>query len=216
MVLKCHLCKEEKAQRLTFSTTDYLKHIQLFHAHQPNFLITCGIEGCQRTFQNFHTFRKHISDWHRSDPNPTNHELDCSLEVNTTDLFNSSSYTIVGNETNQATVSSDHSDVQTTLATLQTSSALLLMSLKEERKLTQTSLQGVVEGVTSLNQIRLSALHSEVCKALNAAGLSSSVPGLDEIFNCDGPFGRPFLGLETQHQQQSFYKEHFQFIVSTF
>ncbi len=69
--------------------------------------------------------------------------------------------------------------------------------------------------MTSLTQTRLSALHSGVCSALQAAGITpSSVPGLEDLFENEGPFGRPFLGLETQHQQLSFYKQHFNFVVS--
>jgi len=109
----------------------------------------------------------------------------------------------------------DSVELSTTLSIIQTSSALFLLGLKEERKLTQTALQGVIEGVTTLSRCRLDALHVEVCSVLNAAGISpSSIPELNELFDRDGPFGQPFSGLETQHQQLHFYKTHFQFIVS--
>ncbi len=109
----------------------------------------------------------------------------------------------------------DQVELRTTLSTIQESSAHFLIGLKEERKLTQTALQGVIEGVTNLTQTRLSVLHTEVCSTLRAAGISpSSVPGLDELFDSERPFGRPFLGLETQHQQLTFYNTHFGLIVS--
>ncbi len=105
-------------------------------------------------------------------------------------------------------------DLNTTLCTLQRNSALFLMGLKEERKLTQTALQGVVEGITSLTQTRLDALHTQVCGALSAAGITpSTVPGLEEAFDQDGAFGRPFIGFETQHQQLKFYRSHFPLVV---
>ena len=66
--------------------------------------------------------------------------------------------------------------------------------------------------MTSRNQRRLNALHNEVSRVLCSAGVSS-VPGLD-LFESKGPFGRPFEGLETHHQQLSFYKTHFPFIVT--
>jgi len=113
------------------------------------------------------------------------------------------------------TVHEDSVELSTALSTIQTSSARFLLGLKEERKLTQTALQGVIEGVTSLSRCRLDALYAEVCSVLNAAGVSSSsIPEFNELFDRDGPFGRPFSGLETQHQQLRFYKTHFQFIVS--
>lgn len=79
--------------------------------------------------------------------------------------------------------------------------------------MTQTALQGVVEGVTTLCQGRLSAMHSAVSKVLTNAGISpSTISGLDDIFDPEGEFGRPFLGLETLHQQVKFYKTHFRFV----
>ena len=45
---------------------------------------------------------------------------------------------------------------------LKKNSALFLLGLKEKFKLTQTSLQGVIEGVTALNQQNISTLKSQV------------------------------------------------------
>ena len=109
----------------------------------------------------------------------------------------------------------EHEDVRGALSSIQESSSLFLMGLKEEHKLTQVALQGVIEGVTNLTQTWLSTLHAGVCGILRAAGIEPpTVPGLEEHFDSEGSFGRPFLGLETQHQQLSFYKKHFNFVVS--
>ena len=53
MALVCPLCPPELSSRLQFNKTDYLKHIQLFHVHQPNFHIACGISGSERSFRKF-------------------------------------------------------------------------------------------------------------------------------------------------------------------
>ncbi len=135
MALVCPLCPPERSCTLQFNTTDYLKHIQLFHAHQPNFHITCGRSGCQRTFQKFHTFRKYVSDWHADEPNPTNQQVNVPELQETADSHDSGS--VVHVRVHQV---QEHAEVQ---ATLQESSALFLMGLKEERKLTQVALQGV-------------------------------------------------------------------------
>ena len=208
MALVCQLCPAERALSLPFTLKDYLRHIELFHAHQPNFRIACGIGGCQRTFHNFQTFRNHISDHHSYDFNPTNQSVTTSSEVH------DSIEPTESHDCNWHTAHEDSVGLSTTLSTIQKSSALFLLGLKEERKLTQTALQGVAEGVTTWSRSRLSALHAEVCSTLNAAGVSpSSISGLNELFDSDGPFGRPFSGLETQHQQLTFYKTHFQFVV---
>ena len=95
-------------------------------------------------------------------------------------------------------VTHDQPEHETVLSAIQTSSALFLMGLKEEKKFTQTALQGVIEGLTSLSCICLSTQHTDVGRVLHEAGISaSSIPGLDELFNSEGPYGRPFLCLET-------------------
>ena len=50
--------------------------------------------------------------------------------------------------------------------TLQKSSAMFLLGLKEKFKLTQAAVQEVVEGVTNLTQKRISILRSQVCDVL--------------------------------------------------
>lgn len=160
MVLVCLLCPVERS--LHFSTiTDYLKYIQLFHVHQPNFRITCGISGCQQTFEKFHTFRNHVSDLHSCDPNPSNQPVDSLPEPDDGISIQDSS-----RSDPDADCVQDDADLNTTLSTIQSSSALFLMCLKEERKLTHTALQGVVEGVMNLSQSHLTVLHSEVCSIL--------------------------------------------------
>lgn len=41
-----------------------LSHIRTVHSHDPQFLVTCGLEGCTTTFKTFsslysHVYRKH-------------------------------------------------------------------------------------------------------------------------------------------------------------
>ena len=83
------------------------------------------------------------------------------------------------------------------------------MGLKH--KLTQVALQGVIEGVTSLMQCHLDSLHTQVCQQLRSADTPDTVIGsLSSLFFSEnGTVGQPFTGLETQHQQLKFYRDHF-------
>ena len=60
--LKCSLCLV--ASHLRFSVTDYIKHLRLFHVHQPDFKFTCPIDGCQKVYSNIGSFKNHISAMH--------------------------------------------------------------------------------------------------------------------------------------------------------
>lgn len=93
--------------------------------------------------------------------------------------------------------------------------AALLLKLKESYELTQSALQGVIEGTMTLWQQHLDCIHSAVNQVLTEAGVNlASVPGLEVIFDPEGEFGHPFSGLETQHRQMKYYKQHLGLVVS--
>lgn len=206
MDLLCPLCPSERTRRLNFNVSKYLKHVRLFHAHQPNFHISCQINGCQRSYRNFSTFKNHVSDKHSCEA------LDRSIETTSLcDDFDDSDLSLHV----PVHTYTENDELYDSMCLAQKSSALFLLGLKEEKKLTQTALQGCIEGVTTLSQIRLNAQRQEVYKVLNADGVSqATIDKLDTTFDENGKFGRPFIGLETPHQQLNYYSRNFNFIVS--
>ena len=56
----CSLCDHFSAT----STGGILRHIGAIHAYEPNFHLVCGIDGCPRTYKNYHSFRKHLQRTH--------------------------------------------------------------------------------------------------------------------------------------------------------
>lgn len=52
----CSLCHTFSAK----SMSTVLRHIGSVHAHEPNFHIVCGVNGCSRAYYNYHSFRKHL------------------------------------------------------------------------------------------------------------------------------------------------------------
>ena len=68
----CSLCSA--ASHLRFNIKGYIQHIRLFHAHQVDFKITCGIGGCQRSFTNCGTFINHVYGVHGE-----NHRAACEV-----------------------------------------------------------------------------------------------------------------------------------------
>lgn len=206
--LICPICPPERTSHLKFNLTKFMKHIKLFHSHQPGFSITCGLHGCLRTFRNFRTFQNHVSDYHAG---CDNYDVGCDGEcepdsIPEDDLTDDHDY---------SDGDGDHYYPVNQSVTLQESTALFLMGLKEKHKLTQVALQGVIEGVTSLMQCHFDSLHTQVCQQLRSANTPETVIGnLSSLFSENGTVGQPFAGLETQHQQLKFYRDHFNLIVS--
>jgi len=96
---------------------------------------------------------------------------------------------------------------------LQEAAARFILKTKESHRLTQTSMNCIIEDMTSFNQIMLSELHYATSEALSAAGVDPQIIcSLAPLFRDDGQFGHPFGGLETTYQQIKYFRKHFNFI----
>ena len=89
---------------------------------------------------------------------------------------------------------------------------------KECLKLPQSTLETIIEDVTSLFQFVHNNMHQyalaklEESSSLNQDQLSC----LSEVFDCNNIFSSPFNGLETGYLQQRYFKDTFDMIVSLF
>jgi len=133
--LTCKLCLA--TSHLKLDVKEYVQHIRLFHAHIPDFKITCGIEGCQRTFANFGTFRNHVYDIHtESTTEPS--ELDIlnteSQECDNAYAIDNDDYSSHGDEQDyQDYTELDNCESQTCFSQpmLQEFSAIFLLGLRK-------------------------------------------------------------------------------------
>ena len=147
----------------------------------PILNFTCGIDGCIRSYTNIGTFKNHLSAVHSSaTANDLNRGSDISIteepsqdeHLSSCDNTNDALDNTLENDTDSSSDSDDHDTVhkestsihlQNSHNQLQKSSALFLLGLKEKHKLTQATVQGIVEGVTTLTQQQISILKSQVC-----------------------------------------------------
>lgn len=156
--------------RVKFLNREYLKHFSLFRAHQPTFKVTCGIGGCSRSYTNLKTYTNHVYGVHDlsmisesvpagscNDGSTTSCNDDRSLDPTECSTEDENS------PDNDDIIENDNIAVQPP-ENLQKSSALLLLGLKEKYKLPQSTVQGIVHGVTSLLQQQMDILKSQVFK----------------------------------------------------
>ena len=153
------------ASHLKFDVSGYIKHLKIFHAYQPDFKVICGIRGCQRSYTNLGTFQNHIYGIHSDD-------CDISEERKESSTINNDSENDCSDANNtdhdemycEAIEDTDDIDQQcrNLQSIVQKSSALFLLGIKEKFKLTQSSINGIVQGITSLNQHHISMLKSQV------------------------------------------------------
>lgn len=222
----------------------YMSHIRKFHSCDPNFFITCGVDGCPRTLKKFSTFRVHVSFYHGgrgSSLQPATVQEDYCLPEENDILDNFNCGNNCENQIHLASYSfimfvdesarEQHED--DVIGRLKKASAMFILGTKEKFKLTQAAIQGIINGVSNLIQVLfyaivsyygcdtispqeyLAALQVEVRRQLNGSGISAeSMNCLDDLFNESSPFMHPFSLVQSAHLQLKFYRDHFNIVVS--
>lgn len=88
------------------------------------------------------------------------------------------------------------------------SAALFLLTLKEKHRLTQVSVDFALGHIKQMTNCIVQDLQCKVEKYLGDANIQ-----YPDISSCFSDIN-PFKGLETEHLQSKFYKNHFNLIVS--
>lgn len=206
-IFECPLCTD-------FRATDFqllLPHIRLVHSTRPGFSLQCSIENCSRFFTNLKTYTNHIYSEHMCLPSA--YRCNAGKANATTSVASGASSTEMdfdeGNGGEECQVENNFPcDFMSTMA-------CWILRIKECCKLTQSTMDEVIQRVTDLNKYILSQVSLAVNKVISDAGLDiDSVPQLKDIFDPNGEFGRPFRGVETSYQLLKHCKESFGFVVS--
>ena len=96
------------------------------HSHQSGFSVLCGIDGCPRTYRNYHSFRRHIKQKHPSACD----DCDSPTESNVTDM-----QTIGGENGPEDLSGESFGDPLNQSTNKKITTALFLLKLKEKYKL---------------------------------------------------------------------------------
>lgn len=90
-----------------------------------------------------------------------------------------------------------------------------ILRIRECCKVTQATMEEIVQRVTDLIQFILSRLCSAVMTTIRNANIDAGiVSSIHELFDLNGHFGRPFKDLETTSQQLQYCKKNLGFVVS--
>lgn len=97
---------------------------------------------------------------------------------------------------------------------LQKAAATWILKVKEKNKLSQMTMQGIIEDVTSLFQTYLRHLYHSVKLYLEENFVADDVIApLEEMFSSNGKYGEPFRGLKTEYFQSKYFQDHFSMVV---
>ena len=198
----------------------YLRHSFEAHSCDPAFSVTCRVNGCPRTFRTYSAMKAHLSRNHPNSPDPPLFGRSLSPAANSQDVC--PEHNVAGSsggsppqaeamqDPEQFTLSAGNGSPRHKSAT--THAALLLLTLKEKHRLTQTSVDFAVQQIQdivdyTINDIR-SSVEKQVAEYCTTIGVNS--PDLTLCF----PDTSPFSGLESEYLQTKFYKENFNLVVS--
>ena len=169
MKFTCSLCSS--AAHLKFDYRGFCTHLRQFHAHQPGFKVPCRINGCQRSYTNLRSYQNHVSNVHNWVKDVEPMMFDDTEEESLPDRSHDDSQC---NDENHDEISADYHVVDSvnpkssdkapyySQEMLQKSAAIFLIGLKEKHKLTQTAIQGIVDGFTNVSQHQIGSLQSQV------------------------------------------------------
>ncbi|XP_028409272.1 uncharacterized protein LOC114531867 [Dendronephthya gigantea] len=206
MPYKCNLCVGYSAMNFPV----LLNHLGRCHRSDQCFHILCGIDGCSRTYRSYNAFRNHIKKNHK--------------EILNADGCNQDNENCEELENPPAVVDDINMEIDEGCGHLQFGAlceedsmrrvnALSMMKIREEGKLTQKSLNIVVDTSTEIVRRTTCMIKTGVDNSLKAVGVDmSTVPGLNELFNEDSLANNPFKGIATESEQCQYYREHFKLV----
>lgn len=109
----------------------------------------------------------------------------------------------------EADESMDETEVS---GSLQTAAARFLLALKEQHRLTQVSINFLVDQVKMIVAGVIADVENAIKFKLASEGVITTIDIVQGCFTNVNPFE----GLETEYKQSKFYKEHFNLVVSDY
>lgn len=178
-----------------------LRHVGACHAYEANFNVVCGLDGCPRTYKNYHGYKKHLYRKHK-------HLLD--------DLYVQQSRSV--NYHPQVADSNENDDVDLPISSVQTydavkQSALFLLKGTAIGKLSKSSTDLLVQDIPNLLAPRLESLKLEISTALKSKGVD--VDGERERIFERSSLNTPFHGIHSEFLRRKFYVDQLGFVVSS-
>ena len=189
-----------------------ISHFKRVHREDPNFFVSCGINGCGKTYKTFYGYRSHLNRTHkellqiaREVEQPQDLVQDIEIEEPAGDVFTGEPL-------------SDEDEDNPPGVQLRSTSAAYLLRIKETHNLSQKALDDIVQSTNTL----VSAAVKSVCVNI-ANQLQNNAQEEDDmlqnvtwqtLFEQNSEEASPFQDLESENRQRQAFKEMFGLVVS--
>ena len=177
-----------------------MKHISRIHSFSSGFSITCGIQGCLRSYTNYSSWSKHVHNKHNI-PSSTTMDLQnenqdfVEMEIDEMDEMESNTTELQPQNCKER------------------EKARWILNLRDENKLTQSCTENILSNVTVLCSQLVDNIKQTIGKQLKECEVSSEI--MDKVLQSlnSSDYKQPFKGLETKYQQVSFFKKNLGYVV---
>ncbi len=195
-----HHCKD--CPFFCSSWKNMMKHTFQCHSGTPNFSFQCGFHGCIQNFRTYSAMASHLQRKHPNWDSESFHDQDFDI-----DSFNVFQPEEIGGPSTDS--SPPHAETMTNkLLAAQRSTALLLLTLKERYRVTQTAIDYTLSQIKQTVVLLMEDVKESVKRVVkDKAAIDATV--------IDGCFDDVdiFEGLGTEHMQLKFYQKHFNLVV---
>ena len=189
----CPLCDSFAAPSLK----RVVRHIGIVHAHEAGFHVTCGVDGCTKTYRKFVSYKKHMYVKHRDAQSIGRREHDISMQD-------------VETVRSDSPMPEDEQEMYRTQ--LRRSAALFILKAREVHKIPQTSLDKLLGDISVFIDMSTSKLLQKIVVALKEKGID--MEGELESLRNSQDVSNPFEGLHTEYLQRQFFLLYFNLVVS--
>ena len=170
LLLVCQIC----GMCNLHSISVLLTHIRVTHSNEADFSIRCNLQGCQRTFKNFNTFRNHIYNFHDSTEvnatevhqyNTVDEDLDDCVDIEDCDIQSSSgnqnnvlSYQVLAKQIKCIAIATDTPLQLSSISKddIQRAAAMWILKTRELHRIPQSVMDVMIADIQGLFQLTIS------------------------------------------------------------
>ena len=184
-----------------------LQHVSRVHASSPSFSVTCGLDGCLRTYKNNGSYQKHVKKMHLRYFDIVA-ESDSATAVDISEL---------NNYPQDISDNSEPIPSDTSTAEIQRKQQIAkwILKIRETNMLTQTCTENLLSDITDICTNIVEDLKADILHKVTSTPVtlpSTVIKEISETFDNE-IYRQPFVGLETQYKQLQFYRKHLNFVV---
>ena len=215
---------------------DLNRHYFVAHSNEPLFLQKCVVTGCSQTFRSYSSFNSHLNRKHRGVDlesearksllssgtftleNTERIDGRIDSEVAEMDIDSHMCRSYGSGETSTETEHEfEQEDDEVRSCQLyannddwERSAALLLLTVKERFKLTQSAIDFITQQVHNIISYGVDDIQKVVQEWLENQGIAAN---FTELATHLEPLRNPFASIETEYMQSKFYRDHFNLVV---